>query len=296
MNEQRTYFGDPGRAIRHQGVAAPEPFIPRRRQPSPNAAENEAEQAGSFGFPAPPPPPPHTVAEPAAVGGVHFQPFRDPRPADGSAPMLGRRHSAPAQAAGHHDDAPSHADATAAGRASSGFEVAHRDAAKDGRDAAPAGRRDTPGARRGADIDKTGHRDTGASVSGPKGDASTASHQSRDSRIEHPGEASGIGHRADASRAGHRADVSRPGHRADTSQADHQDDAVKADHPDSSASSSGKHTVPDELVRAATYRLPPDRVFRAKVPNSTPLPEQTTTHLSLPKPRRRTDDNVVPPP
>ncbi|RAK38167.1 hypothetical protein B0I29_105113 [Actinoplanes lutulentus] len=27
----------------------------------------------------------------------------------------------------------------------------------------------------------------------------------------------------------------------------------------------GKHTVPEELVRAATYRLPPDRVARAKV-------------------------------
>ncbi|MEU4624077.1 hypothetical protein AB0G04_29390 [Actinoplanes sp. NPDC023801] len=28
----------------------------------------------------------------------------------------------------------------------------------------------------------------------------------------------------------------------------------------------GRHTVPDELVRAATYRLPADRVARAKVP------------------------------
>ncbi|MDI6101320.1 hypothetical protein QLQ12_22140 [Actinoplanes sp. NEAU-A12] len=28
----------------------------------------------------------------------------------------------------------------------------------------------------------------------------------------------------------------------------------------------GRHTVPDELVQAATYRLPPDRVARAKVP------------------------------
>jgi hypothetical protein len=30
--------------------------------------------------------------------------------------------------------------------------------------------------------------------------------------------------------------------------------------------SSGRHTVPDELVRAATYRLTADRVARAKVP------------------------------
>nr|WP_221383088.1 hypothetical protein [Actinoplanes polyasparticus] len=113
-----------------------------------------------MGFPVPPPPPPSAVAEPAAVGGVTFQPFRDPRPADGSGPVLGRR--------------------------------------------------DTP------------------------------------------------------------ADPPPP--------------------------SGGKHTVPDELVQAATYRLPPDRIFRAKVPNSTPLPEQTTTHLSVPKPRRRADENVVPPP
>lgn len=32
--------------------------------------------------------------------------------------------------------------------------------------------------------------------------------------------------------------------------------------------SSGRHLVPDELVQAATYRLPPDRVARAKVPQS----------------------------
>ncbi|MBU2662681.1 hypothetical protein KOI35_04100 [Actinoplanes bogorensis] len=52
------------------------------------------------------------------------------------------------------------------------------------------------------------------------------------------------------------------------------------------ARSGGKHTVPDELVQAATYRLPADRVFRAKVPNSTPLPDEPTTNLPVPKPRR----------
>jgi hypothetical protein len=116
-----------------------------------------AQPGESLGFPLPEPPPPNTLPEPAAVGGVNFQPFRDPRPADGSGPVLGRREAA------------------------------------------------------------------------------------------------------------------------------------------ASSSGGGKHTVPDELVRAATYRLPADRVFRAKVPNSTPLPEHTTTHLSVPKPRRRTDDTVVPP-
>jgi hypothetical protein len=50
-------------------------------------------------------------------------------------------------------------------------------------------------------------------------------------------------------------------------------------------SAEGRHTVPDELVQAATYRLPPDRVFRAKVPDSA-LPEEPTTRLSVPKPRQ----------
>jgi hypothetical protein len=52
--------------------------------------------------------------------------------------------------------------------------------------------------------------------------------------------------------------------------------------------SSGRHTVPDELVRSATYRLPADRVFRAKVPEPTgraALPEEPTTRIGLPKPR-----------
>ena len=48
----------------------------------------------------------------------------------------------------------------------------------------------------------------------------------------------------------------------------------------------GKHFVPDELVHAATYRLPADRIFRARVHNGTPLPEEPTTPLAVPKPRR----------
>jgi hypothetical protein len=50
--------------------------------------------------------------------------------------------------------------------------------------------------------------------------------------------------------------------------------------------SSGRHTVPEELVKASTYRLPPDRVFRAKVAGATtPLPDEATTKL-VPKPRQ----------
>ncbi|WP_433295958.1 hypothetical protein ACQP2F_37175 [Actinoplanes sp. CA-030573] len=56
----------------------------------------------------------------------------------------------------------------------------------------------------------------------------------------------------------------------------------------SAPASNGRHTVPDELVQAATYRLPPDRVFRAKIPDADGpgLPEEPTTRLSVPKPRQ----------
>jgi hypothetical protein len=48
--------------------------------------------------------------------------------------------------------------------------------------------------------------------------------------------------------------------------------------------SPGRHTVPDELVRAATYRLTPDRVARAKVRGETPQSD-VTSRASVPKPR-----------
>lgn len=53
--------------------------------------------------------------------------------------------------------------------------------------------------------------------------------------------------------------------------------------------SSGRHLVPDELVRAATYRLAPDRVARAKVrgalsPDDLP-PVGGVPRVSVPKPR-----------
>jgi hypothetical protein len=54
---------------------------------------------------------------------------------------------------------------------------------------------------------------------------------------------------------------------------------------DDAVSSSGRHTVPDELVRASTYRLPPDRVFRAKVRDNGTPPDDPTTRL-VPKPRQ----------
>jgi hypothetical protein len=53
--------------------------------------------------------------------------------------------------------------------------------------------------------------------------------------------------------------------------------------------STGRHTVPDELVRSTTYRLPADRVFRARVPEPADrpaLPDEPTTKISVPKPRQ----------
>ncbi|GIM91733.1 hypothetical protein [Paractinoplanes toevensis] len=55
---------------------------------------------------------------------------------------------------------------------------------------------------------------------------------------------------------------------------------------ESSTESTGRHTVPDELVQATTYRLPADRIFRAKVPEPVALPEEPTTRLGVPKPRQ----------
>ena len=60
------------------------------------------------------------------------------------------------------------------------------------------------------------------------------------------------------------------------------------------AASRGRHTVPDELVQAATYRLTPDRVARAKVRQkpAVDLPDDETSRLPefpngvpVPKPR-----------
>ncbi|HET9516496.1 MAG TPA: hypothetical protein VFO77_02090 [Actinoplanes sp.] len=57
-------------------------------------------------------------------------------------------------------------------------------------------------------------------------------------------------------------------------------DAAVADKP----VSEGKHTVPDELVQAPTYRLSPDRIARAKVPNQN-LSDEKTSVVKLPTPR-----------
>jgi hypothetical protein len=56
---------------------------------------------------------------------------------------------------------------------------------------------------------------------------------------------------------------------------------------DADAARPGRHLVPDELVRAATYRLAPDRVARAKV-HGTAHPADDAgpaAHRTAPKPR-----------
>ena len=55
-----------------------------------------------------------------------------------------------------------------------------------------------------------------------------------------------------------------------------------------SDSAEGRHLVPDELVRAATFRLAPDRVARAKVRGAEQPPDPSTdspSKSSVPKPR-----------
>ncbi len=53
---------------------------------------------------------------------------------------------------------------------------------------------------------------------------------------------------------------------------------------DSGIESTGRHTVPDELVQAATYRLPPDRIFRAKVPQQAVEDQSADPTTRLPEP------------
>jgi hypothetical protein len=71
------------------------------------------------------------------------------------------------------------------------------------------------------------------------------------------------------------------GHRAP----DDEEDTVATAPPTAPTEATGRHTVPDELVKASTYRLPPDRVFRAKVRETPPPPDDPTTKL-VPKPRQ----------
>ncbi|WP_127501747.1 hypothetical protein [Actinoplanes solisilvae] len=224
-----------------------------RRRPDQRRPWEPSRSKPSCGFPVPLPLPRNTVAEPAAIGGVTYQPFPDPRPADGSGPVLGRR---PPEAISSGPSAPSSQTPPAGNqrpRSGSAFPPGpapeHFLAVGDRHPAAPS-------------------FPTASTQVGPAESLSPSTSRAGVPQEHNTGVAV--------------PDASRP---SDGS-------AVVLDED----SSGGKHTVPDELVKAATYRLPADRVFRARVPGSTPLQEEPTTPLSVPRPRRHSNDNVTPPP
>ena len=194
--------------------------------PSPRPADDLRE----LGFPAPPPAPPSVLAEPAAVGGVTYQPFPDPRRGEDPGLVPGQRAAAEDLAAGgSRQVVPGPAGFPATSPSATSTAGTAPSTAGTAPSAIPAGR------ARATAREQRAHR-----------------------------------------RAIHRAAEDGP----DTA----EPAASETDAPDSP----GRHTVPDELVRATTYRLPPDRVFRAKVrenPGSPGLPEEPTTRL-VPKPRQ----------
>ncbi|GIE93186.1 hypothetical protein [Paractinoplanes rishiriensis] len=192
--------------------------------PEPNGPE-------SLGFPAPPPPPPRVVAEAAAVGGVVYQPFPDPR-------LLA---DAPTEPTGHAP-APRRLGNVPAGPT------------------APTGPAPTPVRLGDAPTDPSGHAPT---------PVRTALHYSAGVPQSLADLDPAVPSRGGRPRAG-RGPASSPG----VPPADAEPTAAPE-------ASSGRHTVPDELVQATTYRLPPDRIFRARVPDST-LPDEPTTRLSAP--------------
>ncbi|MBL7254043.1 hypothetical protein [Paractinoplanes lichenicola] len=225
---KRSPDADPGRAVRHQGVAPatapqaaahvpsePPASDPTDRRPRQRSSAESTRHGMALGFPAPPPPPPNTVAEPGAVGGVNYQPFPVPRHPDLPAPPP-LPDTDPAAPPPLPDTDP--VRLAEAGRPTPAEPTRHLP------EPAPHSRSVNPEPGSPANLSRTG-----GYVSRAAGDQ---------------------------------------------------------DEPEDEPRSVGKHTVPDELVQATTYRLPPDRVFRAKVPNSTALPDEPTTNLGVPKPRR----------
>jgi hypothetical protein len=92
-----------------------------------------------------------------------------------------------------------------------------------------------------------------------------------------------------ATAAPHAASTRRSSHSRTTGSA-HSSAAASATTPAAAGDSAaeGRHLVPDELVQAATFRLAPDRVARAKVRGAEQPPEpsiDSTSRASVPKPR-----------
>ena len=333
------------------------PSLPSPRGPSPTSGRGP-----SLGFPVPPPAPSRTVPEPAAVGGVTYQPFPDPRHVDGSGPRLGGPDPADAAAA-YVDPAVVSADAVTppavtpqavplaaptsptqtpgafdpgrgagllfrrseAGIASSPAvspaplsdpvlgptDRANREtppvvptsgpaatATGATTDTAPTGTAVTGSGGTGTTPTGTGTTPTGTGTT-PTGTGGTGTTPTGTGGTGTAATTAGTAATADtagtAATNSNIAATSPPGLAAAgtaATAATAATGATSAGAPIAGADAvsppepRGRHTVPDELVQAATYRLPPDRIARAKVPRSSPpghLPEDPTTRL--PKPR-----------
>ena len=221
---------------------------------------------GELGFPVPPPPPPRTVAEPAAVGGLTFQPFPDPRPGGGfgsgsafadEAPEPARRsirRPSDGGALSPSSSSPLRSPSSPSPSPSSSF--------------LPSGSASGSGSGLVSGSGSASGLASGSGSGLASGSASADAEAHVPSPRSEPGHSPGDRPAADERSAGHRA--------ADGEVAPEAD--LDDDEP------GGRHTVPDELVRAATYRLPPDRVFRAKVRDT--APEDPAARRSVPKPRQ----------
>ncbi|MGX6603019.1 hypothetical protein ACWKSP_12900 [Micromonosporaceae bacterium Da 78-11] len=244
-------------APRGSGSAGVGPALPPSSAGEPAAAPG----LGALGFPVPPPPPSRIVVEPPAVGGVNFQRFPDPR--------------LPGPSLGLPDDAPEPTYRPV--RRSPGATPRPDEAlprALDPRPTAPP----VPGPRiatGGRAVDESRPGD------GPVGESLVGERLAGERRIVDRG-----GKETETA-DGRRGPVDRgAGHRATAA-----DEPAAAPLTDDRAAEAegGRHTVPDELIQAATYRLPPGRVFRAKVPDTTKpagLPDDLTARASVPKPRQ----------
>ncbi|MEU4242200.1 hypothetical protein [Actinoplanes sp. NPDC026619] len=281
--------------------------IPASRTPS--AAESDP---GSLGFPVPLPPPPRVVAEPAALGGVVYRPFPDPRaPRDAELQ--------PVEGASRRSFVESRD-----GELSSGDGSSRRIPAPFGPSQMPRSAPvpsnslpGMPGSAPGVPVDVTpgGPASSGHSVFAPTGGSPVAASPAGSGvedgwatpgdrrRGAWPGRSRGAFRPSEEGAAAVRSGAAdgvpsegrgttpppflgMPGPASgmpDAVVGALGADAVMPAGAEVEVESTGRHTVPDELVQAATYRLPADRVFRARVPEPA---EESTARVSVPKPRQ----------
>jgi hypothetical protein len=257
---------------------------------------SEARTSGSavagLGFPVPVPPPSGTVPEPAAVGGVSYQPFPDPRGVGETTvlPDLRDLIGGLDAASGRRVPQPSRPTSPASGLAFAPATSVSPTRAESADSADPP----TGAGRASSDEDVAiSKSDVSAGAGGAIPSAGVGSGDSADESsngLRHSATEDGAGVVRDVFGVGGRSELGgnrrnlrrAAGHRAPEG----DDDTVGVEgFAVSDTTPSGRHTVPDELVRASTYRLPPDRVFRAKVRDADTPPDDPTTRL-VPKPRQ----------